>query len=259
MRKSAARALTAAVLAAGAAGCGEIYSGTSLEAWRKAPPLPLRNSDPLPPARIEVAGTGKVVEDGAVVRVELEILEPSSFHDGAKREKKTAWLWIAREIRPRTDFGSSESRRLLIGQKVGTVLTVDVKSRVPGKRPEPFVSVFLFTEPFAESVRNAVIVYDSVYRMRVVEACAAERFEATGTYRRYGFHGSCKGDFLPSSCDAGFVQSARLVADKVTARCESGERSFFDVSGDPTSRNSPQGFASARDALLADLRKSASK
>jgi hypothetical protein len=195
--------------------------------WRRMPTPLLSPGNERPEVRVDSAGTGARVQDGALVQVEVEVLEPSSYHDRATREAKTTWQWIA--FSPKnTDLGNNGARLALVGQTAGSVLTVDAKSRTPGQRPSDFGSPHLHREPFG-SYKDALIVYDAVYRMRVKQVCPAELWEGSGTYRSVGFEAHCGGDFLPQYCSASFWRSSPLWLYKVTAKCASGTREYVSA------------------------------
>jgi hypothetical protein len=231
------RIIAAFALLGSLPGCGDAWTHASVSSWKKVrvePLVPLVEKWPV--VRVDEAGRGQRVEEGAIVEVDLEIVEASQGDPKQVGMKRTAWLWIGwprPSYRHVPDFGNEAARGMLVGRNVGTLLTVDATSRTFGKPNESFGSVFVYDGPDANS-KKAVSVYDTVYRMRIKQSCPAQLSEGSGTYRSIGFEAHCGGDFLPQYCSASLFRSADIAVYRLTASCPDGKREYVSPVYGPT-------------------------
>lgn len=215
------------LLALALAGCGE--------SWKKLETYPI-GEQPMPIVVSEAAGSGPKVAQGALVQVEVEIVEPSSvFKDrSVKGEKRTVWTWAGAAVMKGGELGSESARRLLVDRAVGTQLTVDAKTRRPGEDWAPnYGSPLLLDRPFANH-KASINIHDTVYRMRILQACPAEAWETDVRKTSFGFDSGCKGDFIPTSCSPSLWQSSSVKRFRITSTCNGDKLDFRSrVQGDP--------------------------
>jgi hypothetical protein len=204
------------------------------ESWKKLETYPI-GSQPIPIVVSEAAGTGPKVARGALVQVEVEILEPSGvFKESRTGDKRTAWVWAGAAVMKGGHLGSEAARLLLVDRPVGTQLTVDAKTRRAGEKNAPnYGGPHVLDRPFANH-KASIVIHDTVYRMRILEACPAEAWAADVRRTSFGFESGCKGDFIPTSCSPSLWQSTTFTRFRITSTCNGEKLDFRSrVPGDP--------------------------